>query len=504
MAGGLPPPPTRAASGDFAWTAWNNELYKLLSTTGAVQWSQVSKAGSSIADLQQKNHDLLSNVQGGAPGEHYHLTAAQVAAIGSGSSGTVTNIATGSGLTGGPITTTGTIGLATAYGDTVNPYGSKTANYVLAAPNGSSGAPTFRAIVAADIPTLNQNTTGTAANITATSNSTLTTLSALSLPYSQLSGTVPTWNQNTTGNAATATKATNIANGVAYQIPYQTAANTTAFISAPTTASTYLSWNGSAFTWGAVSATVNWASPGAIGSTTANTGKFTSLSFANATTQSNLSFNDGVGGLISSIGFSNGTGVGFGRNCYFDPTSGSGQWVYTAAGLASFIELDPSGQMTLVSAPAGIAGDAVPYTSSILLNSTGIYVPTFTSTLKSKSFNGGVGYATGAGSAVTQLTSKSTGVTLNNVCGQITMAATSLAANTSVSFTLTNSSIAATDVVIVNAANVAGAAPTANTYIVTVDSVLAGSCRIHVRNTSAAAAAQVLVLNFAVIKAVNA
>jgi len=61
------------------------------------------------------------------------------------------------------------------------------------------------AVAASSIPTLNQNTTGTAANITATSNSTLTTLSALSLPYSQLSGTVPTWNQNTTGNAATAT-----------------------------------------------------------------------------------------------------------------------------------------------------------------------------------------------------------------------------------------------------------------------------------------------------------
>ena len=59
-----------------------------------------------------------------------------------------------------------------------------------------------------NVPTWNQNTTGTAANITATSNSTLTTLSALSLPYSQLSGTVPTWNQSTTGNAATASQLT--------------------------------------------------------------------------------------------------------------------------------------------------------------------------------------------------------------------------------------------------------------------------------------------------------
>jgi hypothetical protein len=68
---------------------------------------------------------------------------------------------------------------------------------------------TAGALVCSAIPTLNQNTTGTAANITATSNSTLTTLSALSLPYSQLSGTVPTWNQNTTGTAANITATSN-------------------------------------------------------------------------------------------------------------------------------------------------------------------------------------------------------------------------------------------------------------------------------------------------------
>jgi len=47
-----------------------------------------------------------------------------------------------------------TISLENAYGDTKNPYGSKTRNYVLAAPNGSAGNPSFRALVAADIPNL--------------------------------------------------------------------------------------------------------------------------------------------------------------------------------------------------------------------------------------------------------------------------------------------------------------------------------------------------------------
>lgn len=126
------------------------------------------------------------------------------------SGGTVTSVGATSPVasSGG---TTPTISLSANYGDTLNPYASKTANFVLAAPNGSSGAPTFRAIVAADIPTLNQNTTGSAGS------------------------------------------ATNIAGGTANQIPYNTGAGATTFIAAPTTATTFLTWNGSAFTWSNVS-----------------------------------------------------------------------------------------------------------------------------------------------------------------------------------------------------------------------------------------------------------
>jgi len=84
-----------------------------------------------------------------------------------GGSGTVT------GVTGtSPVASSGgaapAISLASGYGDTQNPYASKTANQVLAAPNGTSGVPSFRALVSADIPTLNQNTTGTAAGLSST------------------------------------------------------------------------------------------------------------------------------------------------------------------------------------------------------------------------------------------------------------------------------------------------------------------------------------------------
>ena len=88
-------------------------------------------------------------------------------------SGTVTSV-TGTA----PINSTGgatpAISLAANYGDTQNPYASKTANYILAAPNGAAGVPTFRAMVAADVPTLNQNTTGSAAKWTTARTESLT------------------------------------------------------------------------------------------------------------------------------------------------------------------------------------------------------------------------------------------------------------------------------------------------------------------------------------------
>lgn len=93
-------------------------------------------------------------------------------------------------VTSSPVTGSGNLAAAWA---NENP------NVFLAGPaSGGAASPTWRAIVAADIPTLNQSTTGNAATATYAT-------SAGAAPYSGLTGTVPTWNQNTTGNAATAT-----------------------------------------------------------------------------------------------------------------------------------------------------------------------------------------------------------------------------------------------------------------------------------------------------------
>ena len=113
---------------------------------------------------------------------------------------------------------------------------------------------------------------------------------------------------------------------------------------------------------------------------------------------------------------------------------------------------------------------------------------------------GGLGYGTGSGGTVTQLTSKATTVTLNKPTGQITMNNAALAAATSVAFTVSNTLVAATDCVVVNLQSGAGSGLS---YIVSVVGVSAGSFVIQVRNNSAGSLSEALVLNFAIIKGVT-
>jgi hypothetical protein len=111
-----------------------------------------------------------------------------------------------------------------------------------------------------------------------------------------------------------------------------------------------------------------------------------------------------------------------------------------------------------------------------------------------------LGYATGAGDSITQITSKSTGVTINAPCGQIVTHDESLSANTAATFTVTNSFVAATDVVICHRAS----GGTAGQYDIRVDAVAAGSFNVTILNGSGGALGEALTLNFAIIKAVNA
>ena len=105
-----------------------------------------------------------------------------------------------------------------------------------------------------------------------------------------------------------------------------------------------------------------------------------------------------------------------------------------------------------------------------------------------------IGYAAGAQTAVTQATSKSTGVTANTSAGQITMNNASLATVTNVTFTLTNSLLSAKDVLILNVTN-----GTSGAYNAWVSSMGAGSATITLRNISAGSLSEAVVINFAII-----
>jgi hypothetical protein len=109
--------------------------------------------------------------------------------------------------------------------------------------------------------------------------------------------------------------------------------------------------------------------------------------------------------------------------------------------------------------------------------------------------SGKIGYGTGSGGTVTQLTDKTTGVTLNKASGEITMAGTQLNGDTTVSFTLTNSVIANTDVMIIN--QVGGGNIGEYTFNAVCNS---GTANIAVHNMTNTNRSDAIVLRFAVIK----
>jgi len=115
-----------------------------------------------------------------------------------------------------------------------------------------------------------------------------------------------------------------------------------------------------------------------------------------------------------------------------------------------------------------------------------------------------VGYTTGAGGTVTQLTSRTTGVTLNQPCGAITLVASGISVHDADEFTLTNSTIGANDVVVVCIKSGAGGA-TRKYYHTQVVAVSAGSCVISVGNIdNNSIGSETPVLSFVVIKGVVA
>ncbi|MAH45445.1 hypothetical protein CMI37_06430 [Candidatus Pacearchaeota archaeon] len=112
----------------------------------------------------------------------------------------------------------------------------------------------------------------------------------------------------------------------------------------------------------------------------------------------------------------------------------------------------------------------------------------------------GIGYATGAGGAVAQATNKQTGVTLSKVTGTVTTHAEALAAGAETTFTVTNTTVAITDVVVLSIQS----GGTSGEYLAHVTDVGAGSFDITLANMSGSSASDAVLINFAVIKGVVA
>jgi hypothetical protein len=125
---------------------------------------------------------------------------------------------------------------------------------------------------------------------------------------------------------------------------------------------------------------------------------------------------------------------------------------------------------------------------------------TFNATaLLSDSSAGQVGFAAGTGGAVTQATNRTTGVTLSKPCGAITTNNASLAAGAEATFTVTNTLVAATDVIALCLKTKSATALS----IPFVSAVGAGSFDITLSNLDAATAdTSASVINFVVLKGV--
>jgi hypothetical protein len=187
-------------------------------------------------------------------------------------------------------------------------------------------------------------------------------------------------------------------------------------------------------------------------------------------------------GAVWGVEASNANEIEIGSNYY---QSVAGTYKYSATGKARLIRLRDT-EMGFYRAAAGSAAGTITWLQDVTIDDSGNVL------VKGV---GCLGYGTGAGGTVTQATSRTTGVTLSKSCGAITLV--SAAGSTSwQSFTVTNTLVAATDVV-----HVCQKSGT-DLYEIHVTNVAAGSFKVSFKTTSGTTTEQP-VFNFTVLKAVT-
>jgi hypothetical protein len=263
-------------------------------TAGTITAALNGNATTATSATSATTAGTANNLSGGAGGSIPYQSAASTTALLV--NGTAGQVLTSNGTTLAPSWTNPTNGTVTSVGLSLPAFitvtsspvtgsgtltgtlVSQSANTVFAAPNGSAGAPTFRALVTTDIPNIaesqvtnlvtdlsNRALTSTTVNGHALSSNVLISASDITtgtLPHAQLpalvSGDIPNNAANTSGNAATATSATtstnattasNLSGGSLGTIPYQSGAGATSMLAVGTIGQILRSAGAAAPTW---------------------------------------------------------------------------------------------------------------------------------------------------------------------------------------------------------------------------------------------------------------
>ena len=508
------------------------------------------------------------------------------------------------------LTTVGTIATGTWNADVITPaYGGTGVNNGTRTLTISGASRTIdQNITAGSSPTFDgANFSGTATNMTAGSATTATTATTAGkatnvagganfrIPYNTAADTTAfiaapsdgTYLKYTTAGGiawGSVAVATNLAGGAANRIHVQTGADTSGFIVAPTVTNTYLQWNGTAFVFATVAGatggtvtsvggtgtvsgitltgtvtstgnltlggTLSLVSPGAIGGTTASTGRFTTLTttatgvttaaggqfYLNGATSNRIDYNTAGVAAPTFNGISTGAKIilypnnGAAAADYAIGIEGSTLWFGTPTtgeqfkwygGTTNVMTLSSAGALSATSfagAVNGTVGASTPNTGAFTTLSASSTVSgsgfstylasppaiggstaaagTFTTLLSTGTNPLGYANAVGAGGAVTQLISRTTTVTLNKATGQITLFLAAGNTGAWTTFTVSNSLVTAQDTIVVSPAT------GTNTYVCHVSAVGASSFNISFISINGTASDSP-VFNFTVINGSN-
>lgn len=437
------------------------------------------------------------------------------------------------------------ISAAVAGTDYFLPFGTQTANTIYAAPNAATGLPSFRAIVANDIPLLNQNTTGTAARLAVARN-----INGQAFDGSaDISVTVPASTGITGlvgGMASFLTTATSAS--LANTLTDETGSGVVVFNNAPSLTSPDISTSITTPTTGTFNlintgaTTVNFAGAStattigaSTGTTTINSVTFSlpnatalningaSPTIASTSTGTLTLFNTGIttincGGAATTVSeYGPVTNYSLGNTAtaaqtvsMFTASTGASTYNIATGATGAVTKAINLGTGGGASSTTNIAIGSTAGTSTITLNgavtgpttisassnitTTGGNITTTGGNITASGSSSVIGYATGSGGTVTQGTSRTTGVSINKGSGNITLFNTTATAGQTTSFTVTNNLVAANDTVAVCQRTGSGV------YFVAVTNVTTNSFQISVYNPTAVVSNDAPVIGFAVIK----